>query len=168
VERLGVPPDSRQDSGRVGNVDNVSDVNKPVSTAQQTALDGKQPVLTTTAVKTSAYTAAVSDLIPVDCTSGAVTITLSAAPADKSRVVVQKIDTSANAVSVARGGADVFNVAAGGTTLTLLLQFQAVQLQYKASGAIWYVVSTDVPLGGLDNRYQSPPTPYADHSTTPA
>jgi hypothetical protein len=104
----------------------------------------------------------------VDCTSGAVTITLSAAPADKSRVVVQKIDTSANAVSVARGGADVFNVAAGGTTLTLLLQFQAVQLQYKASGAIWYVVSTDVPLGGLDNRYQSPPTPYADHSTTPA
>lgn len=28
----------------LGNVDNTSDVNKPVSTAQQTALDGKQPI----------------------------------------------------------------------------------------------------------------------------
>ena len=29
----------------LANVDNTSDINKPVSTAQQTALDGKQPTL---------------------------------------------------------------------------------------------------------------------------
>lgn len=137
----------------LGNADNTSDVNKPVSAAQQTALDGKQFVLNTTAVKTSAYTAAVSDLIPVDCSSGGVTITLPAAPVDKSRIVVKKVDSSTNAVTVSCGGSDVFNVASGVTSLSLLLQFQAIQLQYKVSGAIWYVVSTDVPLGGLDNRH---------------
>jgi hypothetical protein len=133
----------------LGNVDNTSDANKPVSTAQQTALDGKQPVLTATAVKTSAYTAAVGDLIPADATSAAFTVTLPSAPADKSRVVVKKIDSSANAVAIAAGGSDVFNVTAGSTTLSLSLQYQAVQLQYKASGAIWYVISTDVPLSSL-------------------
>lgn len=36
----------------LGNVDNTSDVNKPVSTAQQTALNGKQDVVTETSVVT--------------------------------------------------------------------------------------------------------------------
>jgi hypothetical protein len=119
-----------------------------------TALAGKQAVLTATAVKTSAYTAAVSDLVPADATSAGFTVTLPSAPADKSRIVVKKIDSSANVVTVAAGGSDVFNKASGATTLTLQLQNQAVQLQYKASGAIWYVVSTDVPLSGLDTRYK--------------
>lgn len=110
--------------------------------------------LTPTAVKTSAYTAAVQDLIPCDATSAAFPVTLPSAPADKSRVVVKKIDASANAVTVTAGGSDVFNAAGGSTTLSLGLQFQAVQLQYKASGGIWYVVSTDVPLAGTDARYQ--------------
>lgn len=120
-----------------------------------TDVTARQTALSATAVKTSAYTAAAGDLIPVDATAGAVTITLSSTPTDKDRVVVKKIDASANAVTINRGGStDVFNAAAGSTSLTLSLQFQAVQLQYKASGGIWYVVSTDVPLGGLDTRYQ--------------
>jgi hypothetical protein len=137
----------------LGNVDNTSDVNKPVSTAQQTALDGKTANLVPTAVTTSAYTAAVNDLIPADASSAAFTINLPTAPADKARVVVKKIDSTTNVVTLTLGGSDVFNKSGGGTTLTLSLQNQAVVLQYKASGAIWYVVSTDVPLGGLDNRY---------------
>jgi hypothetical protein len=134
-------------------VDNTADVNKPVSTAQQAALDGKQPVLTATAVKTSAYLAAVSDLIPCDATSAGFTVTLPTAPPDKSRVVVKKIDATTNAVTVAAAVSDVFNKTGGSTSLTLTLQFQAVQLQYQASAGIWYVISTDVPLGGLDARY---------------
>jgi hypothetical protein len=145
------------DKASVGlaSVDNTSDTSKPVSTAQQTALDGKVPNLVPTAVKTSAYTAAVADLIPADTTSAAFTVTLPSAPADKARIVVKKIDATANVVTVTAGGADVFNRASGSTSLTLQLQNQAIQLQYKATGAIWYVISTDVPLGGLDTRYAS-------------
>lgn len=109
--------------------------------------------LAPTAVKTSAYTASASDLVPANATSGAFTVTLPAAPADKTQVAVKKIDPSANAVTIAAAGSDVFNVTSGSTTLSLPLQFQAAVLQYSTTGAIWYVLSTDVPLGGLDARY---------------
>jgi hypothetical protein len=133
--------------------------------------DGSADISTSTptAVKTAAYTAAVSDLIPADATSAAFTVTLPSAPADKSRVVVKKIDATTNIVTIAAAGSDVFNLTAGATALTLLLQYQAVVLQYKASGGIWYVVSTDVPLGGLDTRYLGPlATGTADTATIQA
>lgn len=108
---------------------------------------------TPTAVKTTGYTAVVGDLIPADATAGGFTITLPAAPADKSVVLVKKIDSSANAVTVQRSGSDVFNIAGGASTLQLVLQDQTVSLQYKASGAIWYVTSHGNPVAGLDARY---------------
>ena len=106
-----------------------------------------------TAVKTSAYSAAVGDLIPADATSGGFTITLPTAPADKSIIVVKKIDSSANTVTIARGGSDVFNVSGGATSLALVLQDQTVALQYKSSGAIWYVTGNSAPVASLDGRY---------------
>ena len=45
----------------LGNVDNTSDANKPVSTAQQTALDGKTNKLITTNRQTASYTLVLSD-----------------------------------------------------------------------------------------------------------
>lgn len=105
------------------------------------------------AVKTSAYTTAAGQLVPCDATSGAFTVTLPTAPADGAIVVVKKIDATTNAITVAAGGSDVFNKTSGSTSLTLTLQNQATHLQYFASSHIWYVISTDVPLGGLDSRY---------------
>jgi hypothetical protein len=133
--------------------------NKTIDAAHNTLLNvtgtdsSKQPLLTETAVKTSAYTAAANQLVPCNATGGAFTVTLPTAPAEGSRVVVKKIDSSANAVTVACGGSDVFNVAAGSTTGTLTLLNQAMQLQYDQATAIWYVISTDVPLSQLDARY---------------
>lgn len=133
----------------LGNVDNTSDANKPVSTAQQVALDGKTANLVPTVVKTAAYTAAVNDLVVCDATT-AFTVTLPTAPADKSRVAVKLVlpasPTTNQLITIASAGSDVFNKTGGVTALTLALQNQAVVLQYKASGAIWYVVSTDAPL----------------------
>jgi hypothetical protein len=119
-----------------------------------TAIGGFAQSLTPTAVKTAAYTAAPGDLVPVDTTAGAVTITLPTAPADRTRIAIKMVaQGGTNAVTVAAGGADVFNKTGGGTTLTLSLLLQAVNLQYRASGAIWYVVSDDLALAQLDARY---------------
>lgn len=117
------------------------------------AIAALQGSLTPTAVKTANYTAAANDLVPVDATSGTVAVTLPTTPADKTRIAVKKIDSSTNTVTINRGGSDVFNKTGGSTSLTLSLVNQAVTLQYKTSGGIWYVVSDDTPLSQLDARY---------------
>jgi hypothetical protein len=110
--------------------------------------------LVPTAVKTSSYTAAPADLVPVDTTSGAATVTLPTAPADKSVVAIKHvIQGGTNAVTINCGGSDVFNKTGGGASLTLSLLNQAVILQYKSSGAIWYVLADDLSLAVLDARF---------------
>jgi hypothetical protein len=137
----------------LGSVDNTSDVNKPVSTAQQTALDAKAQKLTRTAVKTANYTAAAGDLVPVDTTSGAVTVTLPNAPAVGSRVAVKLVTLGAgNVVTIACAGSDVFNKTAGPTSGTLTLLNQALQVQYD-TGGIWTVVADDIPKSQLDATF---------------
>jgi hypothetical protein len=130
----------------------------PVTESQVTNLTSdlatKAQALVPTAVKTGAYTAAAGDLVPVDTTSAAVTVTLPSAPADKTRVAVKHvIQGGTNAVTIAAGGSDVFNKAGGSTSLTLTLLNQSVSLQYKATGGIWYVVADDEPLSALDARF---------------
>ena len=111
-------------------------------------------LLTPVAVKTSAYGAAAGDFVPCDTTSGSFTVTLPNAPADLSVVgIKQVIQGGANTVAVACAGSDVFNKAAGGTSGTLTLLAQGMLLQYKAAGAIWYVLGDDLPLSQLDLRY---------------
>lgn len=112
-------------------------------------------LLTPTGTKTAAYTASPGDFVPCDTNSvGAFTVTLPAAPAGLTAIGIKMIKQSGtNAVTIAAGGSDVFNVAGGATSLTLNLLFQGVLLQYRSSGAIWYVFSDDLPLGALDSRY---------------
>lgn len=119
-----------------------------------TTLATLSPSLVPTAVKTANYTAAVSDFVPVDTTSGNVTITLPTAPADKSRIAVKHvIQGGTNTVSINCGGSDLFNKSGGSSSISLSLVNQAVTLQYSASPALWYVISDDMPLGSLDARY---------------
>ena len=57
------------------------------------------------AVQTSAYTANPGDFVPVDTTSGAVTVTLPAEPADGTVVAVKMVKQgSTNTVTIACGG----------------------------------------------------------------
>ena len=111
-------------------------------------------LLTPTAVKTGAYGASAGDFVPCDTTSAGFTVTLPNAPADLSVVGVKMvIQGGANTVTIAAAGSDVFNKTSGATSLTLTLLNQGVMLQYKASGAIWYVLADDLALAGLDARY---------------
>ena len=110
--------------------------------------------LTPAAVQTGAYSAAAGDLVPVDTTSGPVTVTLPAAPMDRTVIAVKMvIQGGTNAVTVAASGPDVFDKASGATTLTLSLLAQSALLQYKAAGAIWYVIADNLALTQLDARY---------------
>lgn len=105
--------------------------------------------MTATAVQTAAYTANPGDFVPSDASGGDFTVTLPTAPANGARVAVKKVDTSTNAVTVATGGSDVFNKAGGSTSIALGLYNQSITLQYTATGAIWYVASSDAPLSSL-------------------
>ncbi len=95
---------------------------------------------TPTAVKTSTYSAAAGDLVPCDTTGGAFTVTLPTAPADKATIVVSVV-AGRDMLTIACGGSDVFNKTSGLTSI-LLSSDQSVTLQYKATGAIWYVLGT--------------------------
>ena len=117
-------------------------------------------LLTPTAVKAhsdSPYVAAPGDYVPVDTTSGNVTVTLPAAPPDLTVAGVKHIiQGGTDTVTIACAGTDVFNKAAGSVSMTLTLANQGLLLQYKAAGGIWYVISDDLPLGQLDSRYVKP------------
>lgn len=92
--------------------------------------------------------------MPVDTTSGNVTVTLPTAPADKTRIAVkQVIQGGTNTVTINTGGSDVFNKTGGATTATLSLLAQGMMLQYASSSSIWYVQADDLPLPQLDARY---------------
>lgn len=104
--------------------------------------------LTPTAVKTTAYTAAAFDLVPVDTTSGSVTITLPTAPADKTRIGVHMVKQSGtNVVNIHTGGSDVFDVTGGVTSKSLAYLFEDMTFQYSSSAAIWYTIGDTA--GGL-------------------
>ena len=115
------------------------------------------PALIPTAIKTSGYTLAAGDFVPVDCTSGNVSLVLPNAPATGTRCAAKLIAVSGSyACTITRGGTDVFNKVGGAVSMTLSLLNQAISLQY--SSGIWYVVSTDLPLSGMDSRYQATST----------
>lgn len=169
----------------LGNVDNTSDANKPVSTAQATADALRQLGLIVTAVKTTTYVAAAQDLVPCDtATTGSFTVTLPTAPADRTLVCIKHvIQGGANVVTIACGGSDVINKAGGVTSATLPNVAESYLFQYKASGAIWYILAHDAPrtaqylasLGGaplaspsLTGTPTAPTAAAGDSSTTVA
>lgn len=103
-------------------------------------------------VQSAAYAAAANQLVPVDTTTGAVTVSLPASPPDLTQVAV-KLLAGANALTIAAAARDVFDKAGGAATRTLTITGQGVVAQYGASAGVWYVSSDDLPLAQLDARY---------------
>lgn len=110
-------------------------------------------LLTPTAVKTGNYTAQAGDFIPVDTTSGNVTVSLPSAPTKVVKVGVKMVkQSSTNHVTINCSGSDQFNDD-GSTSATLSLLNQGIILQYNPTAARWYVQADDLPLSQLDTRY---------------
>lgn len=99
-------------------------------------------------VVTGSAAVAANVLVPVDTTSGAVTITLPSAPNDGSVVVVLMVKQGgSNAVTVASSGTDVFNIAAGATSFTIGTVMTGAWWRYCAVAGIWYEVA-NISAGG--------------------
>ena len=131
------------------NLADVADVSAALSNL------GAEAGLVSTAVKTDPYTATANQLVPADATSGAFSITLPSAPPDKTRVMVKKVDSSSNVVTVAASGSDVFDEAGGATSVSLSLHSETVTVLYAAQFGIWYVVADDISLSQLDAHYNA-------------
>lgn len=80
----------------------------------------------------------------VDASGGARTITLPTSPSAGYEVTVSKSDSSANAVTIARGGSNTIN---GTTSYTLPRQFSAAKFKY-VGGGLWVVVASTTFLRG--------------------
>lgn len=119
------------------------------------AFDGTANIntsLTPTTTKTTAYSAAVGDLVLCDATTAGFTVTLPSAPADKSIIEVLKTDSTTNTVTIAVGGTDKFYTSSGPTTLTTSLQYGHLYLQYQASTGLW-LVRQATPRSSLNTVY---------------
>ncbi len=91
-----------------------------------------------TVSKTSAYTASTEQVIFVDATSAAVTITLPAVASSKDRFYfIKKIDSSANAVTIDGAGSETID---GQTTIDITTQNGT--LLVISIGTVWYCIAS--------------------------
>ena len=134
-----------------GDVFSSSDANAIATAVNSAATTIAAISLTPTSVHTGNFTASAGDIGVCDASSGGFTVTLPTGVAAGVQICVKKIDSSANIVTVALSGSDVFNKSGGSTSLQLKLPNQALTVQYKSG--IWYVVSDDQPLAQLDTRF---------------
>lgn len=135
-------------------------------TGLQTQIDAFSAGLVESAsVFTSSFTATAAKIHRVDSTSGVIVATLPTAPADKTQILIKLvIQGGTNGVTINTGGSDVLNKTGGSTSYSLSYVNQTVTMQYKATGAIWTIIGTDIPLSATDTRYngigQNPITGY--------
>lgn len=122
-----------------------------------TRVNAKQANTIITAVKTANYAANPNEFVPVDTTSGNVTVTFPTAPANGTQVGVKMVvKGGTNTVTLALGSGDHFNTAAGPTSGTISLLNQDASFQYVSATAVWMTTSDDLPLSQLDIRYSAP------------
>jgi len=88
----------------LGNVDNTTDANKPVSTATQTALDAKSNQIVTINAQTSSYTLATTDLDKMIEMSGGGTLTITDSASFSVGFTCNILQTGSSQVTIAGTG----------------------------------------------------------------
>jgi hypothetical protein len=94
------------------------------------------------AVQTADYAANSGEIIPMNASAAARTVTLPTAPTNNTTIAVRKTDTSGNAVTITPGGTDTVN---GGTTTLINIPNMIVTYRYDTSTTDWVVTSSAFP-----------------------
>jgi hypothetical protein len=104
--------------------------------------------LATTSIKTTTYTAVANDLVRVNSSGGAFTVTLPSAPADGDKVGLLDVTNSCgtNAVLLAAAGGRTVEGDADG--LSVNIPGASVELIYSSTGTNWKVAQTPVSPSG--------------------
>jgi hypothetical protein len=121
-----------------GQIVHASDINDITKVINDVAL------ITTTETKIEAYTANGGELVPCNASGGSFVVTLPTGVTDGTRVIVKKIDSSLNAITVACQGSDRLEKTGGATTISIPGISQAITFQYRAYSAIWYLISGNI------------------------
>jgi hypothetical protein len=121
--------------------------------ANTAAIATKEIKLTITSVKTTSYSVQANEFVPVDTTSGNITLTLPTAPADGTQAGGKlSVLGGTNSLIFNTGGSDVINVTGGVTTVSLTILNQVVIFQYKASSAVWYAVDSSISTTWINSQ----------------
>lgn len=125
----------------LGNVDNTSDAAKPISTATQTALDGKAPSTVAVSAQTASYTLTLADaggaVEVTSATATTVTVPPNSSVAFPVGTVIELAQIGAGQVTVAAGaGVTIQNRA--GAALTLAAQYSVATIR-KRSSDVWLI-----------------------------
>lgn len=96
--------------------------------------------LTPTAVKTAAYTGVANDLVRLDSSGGAFTVTLPSSPADKDMIGFLDITNSCDEYNVTIAAAGGKTVEGDATSLILDMQGIGITLMYNSSNTNWKIV----------------------------
>lgn len=116
----------------------------PASISATTIAGSSAVALANRTISASTSAAATDYVVLVNATSAAVTYTLPAASSSTNRIlVIQKIDSSGNAVTVAPNGADTIN---GSASQVISAQFGAVTVQ--SNGTAWTILQTTISTLG--------------------
>lgn len=130
--------DSSDNSGLI--VENVGDAGRELTIAPQNLMMS----LRRTGVKTGNYTAHQGQLVPVDTSSGNVTVTLpdSTGIYDQAIVAVKMIgQASSHTVTIATAGSDVLNKTGGPTSVALTALNQVMFFHCDEGSAVWTVIA---------------------------
>lgn len=119
----------------------LADPTAPEDLARKAYVDALGRVLIPTGTKTTAYTAAIGELVKADATAGPITITIPT-PVATALVGVRKIDNTANAVTVTDGAGTSFNLRIPDESRILIGQSTA-----------WFTSYGLQTMAGLDTRY---------------
>lgn len=104
--------------------------------------------LAVTPIRTSAYTAVVNDLVRVDSTSGAFTVTLPSATADGDKVGLLDISNKCGTNAVLMAAAGGKTIEGDGTGLSVNVNGAYIYLIYNSTGTNWKLAET--PHGSGD------------------
>lgn len=107
----------------------------------------QQSFVVPTGIKIGTYNAQPGDLVVCDTSGGSFTVNLPTTPAAVAFTPVTVVlINGTNPLTIATSGSDVLDKAGGPVNTTLSAATQAINLQYRSAGGIWYRRSGFLPL----------------------